>query len=75
MIDHEVLCKIMFEHTQEDIDARDDGFFDDKVFTGSFELTIGKNKNITIENLDSMVTFKNFSLERVRVGFLHVGHE
>lgn len=50
--EYEIECKIMFEHTQEDIDARDDGFFDDRILTGSFELTIDKDKNIAIENLD-----------------------
>lgn len=47
--DYELVCKIMFEHTQEDIDARSDGFFDDQVFIGSFELTIDRDKNIELE--------------------------
>ncbi|MBK8202840.1 MAG: hypothetical protein IPK68_11140 [Bdellovibrionales bacterium] len=50
--EYEIECKIMFEHTQEDIDARDDGFFDDQTLSGTFELTIDRDKKITIGNLD-----------------------
>lgn len=55
--EYEIECKIMFEHTQEDIDARDDGFFDDKTLSGTFELTIDKHKRIAIENLDMGYAF------------------
>ncbi len=50
--EYEITCKIMFEHSQEDINSRNDGFFDDRVLTGTFELTIDKNKNVTIEDID-----------------------
>ena len=39
-------CKIMFEHTQEDKDARDDGFFNDCTLSGYFDITIDKNQNV-----------------------------
>ncbi|GEM_PF-6161985 len=55
--EYEIECKIMFEHTQEDIDARKDGFFDDRFLTGYFELTIDKNKEITVINNDGSVDF------------------
>ena len=49
--EYEIECKTMFEHTQEDINARDDGFFDDRTLTGYFELTIDKDKKIVIGDL------------------------
>lgn len=52
--EYEIECKIMFEHTQDDIKSCHPGFFDDKFLSGTFELTIDRNRKITIENLDGM---------------------
>lgn len=48
---YEVQCETIFEHTQEDVENHP-GFFDDKNLFGSFELTISKNKEVTIEHSD-----------------------
>ncbi|MBK7845110.1 MAG: hypothetical protein IPJ71_15740 [Bdellovibrionales bacterium] len=50
--EYRIQCKIMFEHTQDDIRNCHPGFFDDQFLSGTFELTIDRNKRITIENLD-----------------------
>lgn len=50
-------CKIMFEHNQQDIDARIDGFFDDHFLAGYFDLTIDKNKTINLINIDGSFEF------------------
>lgn len=50
--EYEIVCKIMFEHTKEDIAATVDGFFDDCILAGTFELTIDENKNIIVGDID-----------------------
>lgn len=48
----EVRCEIMFEHSQEDVKNCVPGFFEDKVLFGSFEVSINRNREITIEEID-----------------------
>lgn len=49
-------CKIMFEHTQEDIAARNDGFFDDCTLSGYFDVTIDKDQNVTEVYFDGIMS-------------------